>query len=288
MASNAKRIRAMLENYLEARKEGPAVGDYEIRNVTPDNYEHFYVLIKPLAGPYKGHKYVLELKTTYGKDSDTMQYPDYAPYIHFITNILHVNISPGGGAICLDILKDKDKWSPLNSIDTVIRCIMLLMNEPNNSSPWNGEASRQWVECEKIYKQRMRPSMPEEAREGLYNECFQSFIANATAATAGNNLKQYSKWFAELDPQSNNYEAALAKEKEDFINLMETYEAMKVKKIKPKTTKAVGQTEKEATTADDKQLDDKNEQPDDKKPDDKKPDDKKDKKPPRWAKYQQK
>ncbi len=232
--NGAKRLKAMMENYLEARRDGPKYG-YEIRLVEPDNYEYYYILVKPLAGVYKGQKYMMEMKTTYGRDADQTTYPTNAPYIHFITNIFHVNISANGGSICLDILKDKDKWSPLNSFDTLIQNILLLFNEPNNGSPYNGEASRLWVECEKQYKTAKRPGMTVQAADDLYMQCFEPFITEANRVMKTSNYKQYASWFPELDQKSPEYTARVESNETELADLEGIFAQMKLAKKKVST-----------------------------------------------------
>ncbi len=229
----AKRMKAMIENYLESRKEGPKYG-YEIRLVEPENYEHYFILVKPLAGVYKGQKYIMEMKTTYGRDADQTSYPTNAPYVHFITNIFHVNISSNGGSICLDILKDKDKWSPLNSFDTIVQNILLLFNEPNNASPYNGDASRVWVECEKNYKAAKRSGMSVQECDDLYMECFAPFIHESKRVMRTNNFKQYAKWFPELDDTCAEYKERVIADDEELATLEASFQRLKLKN-KPST-----------------------------------------------------
>lgn len=271
----ARRLKSMMGNYLEARRDGHKYG-YEIRLVEPDNYEHYYILLKPLAGVYKNQKYIMEMKTTYGLGEDVTTYPNNAPYIHFITNILHVNISPNGGSICLDILKDKDKWSPQNSFDTLIQNILLLFNEPNNASPYNGEASRIWVDCEKNYKKKKTGRMSLSESEELYLECFEPFISESRKVMLTNNFEQYAQWFPELAERSPDYKKRVEADNAELQELEEMYAKMKA-------TKKVQQPDSQKP---DVQKPDS--QPDAQKPDAVKDDDQKPEpaKKNRWAKYQ--
>lgn len=227
--NNAKRIKALMENYYEARKEGPKYG-YDIRLVENDNYEHYYILVKPIAGVYKGQHYIMEMKTTYGRDADRTTYPINAPYLHFITDIFHVNISPNGGSICLDILKDKSKWSPLNSFDTIVQNVLLLFNEPNNASPYNGGASKAWVACEKVYKESKDKNMSVAEDDALYLNSFEPFIRQAVSIMNKNNFANYSKWFAELDPTHSEYIERVTRDEEEFKELEANILSMKKKK----------------------------------------------------------
>lgn len=195
----AKRMRMMLENYVKAKEEGTKEG-FDIANVTENNYEHYYVLFKPLVGLYRDQYHILEIKTTYGNGSDQTQYPMHAPYVKFATAVHHTNIS-SGGAICLDILKESDKWSPLYDIASIIRSILLLFASPNNASPFNGTAASDYVACEKRFKELKTSDMTVGDEEKLTELCFKQFkdkadkVANANAKVL---REMYSKWFPQL------------------------------------------------------------------------------------------
>ncbi len=233
--NGAKRLKAMMENYLEARRDGHKYG-YEIRLVEPDNYEHYYILVEPIAGVYKGQKYLMEMKTTYGLGDDKTTYPNNAPYIRFITNIFHVNISANGGSICLDILKDKDRWSPLNSFDTIIQNILLLFNEPNNGSPYNGSASKLWVECGKDYDAMKTGKMTVQDADELYVRCFRPFINEAERVMRTNDYKKYAKWFPELDQLSPEYTNRVKDNELELAELADAFEHIKLAKKKHDTS----------------------------------------------------
>jgi ubiquitin-conjugating enzyme E2 C len=46
------------------------------------------------------------------------------------------------GAICLDILQDK--WSAVYSVQTILLSLQSLLGEPNNASPLNVDAAKEW------------------------------------------------------------------------------------------------------------------------------------------------
>lgn len=196
--NNAKRMKLLLENYYNAKKEGRKES-YDIKNVEDDNYEHYYILFKPLSGIYRDQWHVLEMKTRYGNGSDEVTYPINAPYIRFLTKVYHTNISTvNGGTICLDILKDKTKWMPTYDFSTIIRNITLLFDEPNNASPFNGEASHNYVECEKKYKSLIKKNMSVKEQDELKEKCFLEFKKKADNF-ATNDLTKYTKWFPQLN-----------------------------------------------------------------------------------------
>lgn len=265
----AARTKLLLENYIEAKQSGASSG-YDIKQVDPDNYEHYYILIQPKTGIYKGHSYVLELKTTYGHGEDATKYPINPPYAHFITDVYHTNISANGGSICVDILKQKEKWVPSYSFDAIVQNILMLFDEPNNASPYNGEASRMWVDCEKKFKERKSKlgKLTFADEEKLFEECFNDFRVAAAAFAKKNNLTHYSKWFPQLITDPKKQATAIEEAKIELVELTELLAMMKLKsKMKPVAKPDETKETNSSTTSN---------------PDDKKA------KPNRWAKYQKK
>jgi len=225
---NSGRIRMLLENYITAKQDGVKEG-FDIKTVVEDNYEHFYILLKPLVGIYRDQFHILEMKTTYGHGSDSVSYPINAPYIRFNTAIFHTNISTQG-AICLDILKDKSKWSPMNDFSSIVRNIMTLLEDPNNSSAFNGEASSAHIKCDKEYKAKYNKYLSYAQQEVLKEECFREFKQQCDNY-ANKNKKEleicYSKWFPQLLGGKQNM---------DELNELSTIlESMKLAKKKKNT-----------------------------------------------------
>lgn len=272
----ATRQKLLISNYVEASISGEQIG-YYIRPVEPDNYEHYYILVQPRNGIYKGQSYVMEMKTTYGVGEDVASYPMDAPYIHFITNIFHVNISPNGGAICLDILKDKTKWVPTNSFSSIIMSIMLLFEDPNNASPFNHDASVVWARCEKEYKERKHKSMSIEETDRLRESCFNEFSKEAIRVMQKNTYRPFIKHFPQLAPDDPDYKVNMTLALEEF----EAAKAFVAKKPKPAAAEDKPVIAGEKTQADKTQAD---KNPSDKTPSEQPVADKK--KPNRWAKYQ--
>jgi len=100
-----------------------------------------YLRFKVESGVYKDQIHVLQIKFIYGNGE--YNYPVDPPNVLFKTPIWHANVEPKGGSICLDVIKS-DAWSPMYSLDAVISSIILLLGEPNTSSPYNIDASREY------------------------------------------------------------------------------------------------------------------------------------------------
>ena len=149
---------------------------FQIIQADPDELDVYYIMLKPTGGHYRGQTHILELKTKHGKDC---LFPFTAPMIKCITKIWHPNIMVTG-SICLDILSDKKKWSPQNSIESLISSIILLMDCPENSSPFNSEAAKQFSVCEKKYETLTKGvKMENFDRTRIYDECFKAFDTTA-------------------------------------------------------------------------------------------------------------
>jgi len=76
-------------------------------------------------------------------------YPLVAPTVRFDTPCFHPNVDQSGN-ICLDILKEK--WSPVQTVSSVLLSIQALLGEPNNDSPYNAHAADLWDRPEEFYK----------------------------------------------------------------------------------------------------------------------------------------
>lgn len=220
----ANRVKVLYKNYIEARHSGHLSG-YDIRMATDEkgdqDLEHYYILIQPKNGLYKGHSYVMELKTQHVKNGEKKIYPIHYPYARFLTDVYHTNIAPEGGGICVDILKDQTKWMPTYSFDAVIQNILILFEEPNNASPWNAPASRLYMDCEKIFNKYDKSTMTIKEIDEYKDKCFAPFVAEATRTFNSNDLAPYYKYFPQL---AENGQPDLA-EQAEFDQFVKDFES---------------------------------------------------------------
>jgi ubiquitin-conjugating enzyme E2 C len=108
--------------------------------------------IATIKGPqdtaYEGLAYKLTIEFP-------LTYPYNAPSVMFSTPIFHPNVDTSG-TICLDILKvmyfDKEKWSAIYNVQTVLLSLQSLLGEPNNESPLNNEAASLWKDQKEFRK----------------------------------------------------------------------------------------------------------------------------------------
>lgn len=93
------------------------------------------------SGIYAGQIHIVEMSLIYGRSPDIYVYPSNAPNCTFMTPVWHPNVGEKG-TICLDVLKDN--WSPSMYTSAIISSILLLLENPNTSSPQNTIAASQF------------------------------------------------------------------------------------------------------------------------------------------------
>jgi ubiquitin-protein ligase len=205
-----RRMKKLLECYIGAKEAG-LVEQYDIHHASPnvkditgkdyDDYEHYFILLQPRTGIYRDQCHILEMKTALPGSED--MYPIRAPKIKFLTKIYHTNVSLNGGTICLDIIKEQDKWSSTYTYNHIIDSLRLLLEDPNNASPMNGEAARLHTDCEQKYRMVNKRNMTVAEADVLRDECFSEFKQKADEIYRSNNVEQYVKLFPQIRNRDN-------------------------------------------------------------------------------------
>lgn len=81
----------------------------------------------------------------------TEEYPYHPPTFRFLVPIYHPNVYPDG-KLCISILhtpgeditsgeQASERWSPLQGVESVLRSVLLLLDDPEINSPANVDAS---------------------------------------------------------------------------------------------------------------------------------------------------
>ncbi|KAK7541938.1 ubiquitin-conjugating enzyme/RWD-like protein [Phyllosticta citribraziliensis] len=105
------------------------------------------------------------------------EYPLLPPKMKFETPIFHPNIYPSGD-VCISILHppgdDKygyesasERWSPVQTPETILLSVISMLSSPNDESPANVEAGRLWREDPKEFKKRVRKCVRDSLEEGM-------------------------------------------------------------------------------------------------------------------------
>lgn len=94
------------------------------------------------------------------------EYPLLPPKMRFETPLFHPNIYPNGD-VCISILhppeEDKygyesaaERWSPVQTPETILLSVISMLSSPNDESPANVEAASLWRENLPEFKKRVR------------------------------------------------------------------------------------------------------------------------------------
>ncbi|CAG8612297.1 8638_t:CDS:2, partial [Ambispora leptoticha] len=100
-------------------------------------------------------------RLTFPKD-----YPLMPPSLKFITEMWHPNVYPNGD-VCISILhppgEDKygyedagERWMPVHTVETIMLSVISMLSTPNDESPANVEAAKEWRENYPAFKKRVQ------------------------------------------------------------------------------------------------------------------------------------
>jgi len=120
---------------------------------TDDPFKWKFTLLGPHDTPFEGE--ILN-----GRIIFTHLFPNVPPTFEFTSKLFHPNIYTDG-KVCVSTLldvrdnnfydQDGEKWSPVNTIQSIILSIMLIIQDPNTDSPANIEAAKLLREDKKKY-----------------------------------------------------------------------------------------------------------------------------------------
>lgn len=97
------------------------------------------------------------------------EYPYQPPKFRFLTPICHPNIYSDGG-LCISILhkpgedlmsgeEASERWSPLQGAESVLRSVLLLLDDPEINSPANVDAGVMYRDRRAEYNERARQAV---------------------------------------------------------------------------------------------------------------------------------
>ncbi len=96
-------------------------------------------------------------------------YPFSPPRFRFVHPIYHPNIYPDG-QLCISILhkpgedlmsgeEASERWSPLQGVESVLRSVLLLLDDPEINSPANVDASVTYRDKRGLYESKARETV---------------------------------------------------------------------------------------------------------------------------------
>ncbi|BDA40741.1 hypothetical protein WJX75_003528 [Coccomyxa subellipsoidea] len=92
-------------------------------------------------------------------------YPQSPPTCRFTSEMWHPNVYPDG-RVCISILHNpgddphgyeraSERWSPVHTVETIMISIISMLSSPNDESPANIDAAKQWREDREGFKRRV-------------------------------------------------------------------------------------------------------------------------------------
>eukprot|EP00040_Diaphanoeca_grandis_P019011 m.100117 g.100117 ORF g.100117 m.100117 type:complete len:166 (-) comp27221_c1_seq3:199-696(-) len=129
--------RRLLKEFSDAQQtnRGDAGSKSKLITLTPQDESTLMVwraiLVPESPSLYEGGTFVLSIKIT-------ANYPIEPPDFRFVTIMCHPNIHARTGEICLDVLKAE--WSPAWTLHAACLAILLLLDNPDPTSPLNCDA----------------------------------------------------------------------------------------------------------------------------------------------------
>jgi len=149
----AKVIHRNYEMFQKEPIDGVSLG-YNEDNI----YTWNITLIGPKDSPYEGGIFYCTMEFP-------VNFPLYPPTFVFNTNIYHPNVYKDG-KVCISILhppgddkwgyeKAEERWRPVHSVNSIIISIISLLFVPNDESPANIDAGKDWREDPELFQQKV-------------------------------------------------------------------------------------------------------------------------------------
>jgi len=103
-------------------------------------------------------------------------YPQQPPKMKFISELWHPNVYASGD-VCISILhppgddkwgyeKAEERWLPIHTVETILISVISMLSDPNDQSPANLDAAKQWREDRSGFKKRVARCVRKSQEEG--------------------------------------------------------------------------------------------------------------------------
>ena len=129
--------------------------------LTDDNniYEWSVTVIGPPDTLYEGGFFTALL-------SFPRDYPQSPPVCKFKSEMWHPNVYPNG-KVCISILHSpgddpsgyelsSERWTPVHTVETIMLSIISMLSSPNDESPANIDAAKEWREDKETFKKKVQ------------------------------------------------------------------------------------------------------------------------------------
>jgi len=103
------------------------------------------------------------------------EYPTQPPKLKFLSEFWHPNVYVDG-TVCISILhppiddptsgeRIEERWSPAQSVETILLSVISLLSDPNISSPANVDASVEFRNKPQVYRERIKKLVEKSKQE---------------------------------------------------------------------------------------------------------------------------
>ncbi|KAJ1400174.1 Ubiquitin-conjugating enzyme E2 [Sesbania bispinosa] len=93
------------------------------------------------------------------------EYPQSPPTVRFTSEMWHPNVYPDG-RVCISILHppgddpngyehSAERWMPVHTVESIVLSIISMLSSPNDESPANVEAAKEWRERRDEFKKKV-------------------------------------------------------------------------------------------------------------------------------------
>ncbi|UZO29544.1 Ubiquitin-conjugating enzyme E2 15 variant 3 [Rhizophagus irregularis] len=155
MASPATTLQSalLLQKQLKELSKHPVEG-FSAGLVDNDNiYEWEIMIIGPPDTLYEGGFF--KARMTFPKD-----YPLMPPKLRFISEMWHPNVYPDGehppGEDKYGYEDAGERWMPVHTVETILLSVISMLSTPNDESPANIEAAKDWREDYPAFKKKVQ------------------------------------------------------------------------------------------------------------------------------------
>ncbi|KAJ1547077.1 Ubiquitin-conjugating enzyme E2 15 [Cladochytrium tenue] len=146
-----KQLRELTKNPVEGFSAGLA----DDSNI----YEWEVMVMGPEGTLYEGGFFKARL-------SFPQDYPLMPPKMKFVSEMWHPNVHTNGD-VCISILhapgEDKygyedagERWLPIHTVETIVLSVISMLSSPNDESPANVEAAKEWRESPALFKKKVQ------------------------------------------------------------------------------------------------------------------------------------
>ncbi|KAJ3293660.1 Ubiquitin-conjugating enzyme E2 15 [Borealophlyctis nickersoniae] len=152
-AQSSLLLRRQLKELAKSPVEGFSAGLSDENNI----YEWDVMIVGPEGTDYEGGFFKARL-------SFPRSYPQMPPKMRFISEMWHPNVYSNGVFFDKEIAgEDKfgyeqsgERWLPIHTVETIVLSVISMLSSPNDESPANLEAAREWRESPAAFKKKCR------------------------------------------------------------------------------------------------------------------------------------